>query len=360
MKKIALSLAAISLAFFASCGSKNEGAKGPQQAPPPTLKVSTLQTQDVTTYDTYSTTIEGKQNVEIRPKVSGFVQEIYVEEGQKVKKGQLLFKLETESLSQDAKAAKAAVNAAQVEVDKLKPLVEKNIISNVQLETAKAQLEQAKSSYQSINANIGYSRVTSPVDGYIGEIPFKVGTLVTNTTAQPLTTVSDISEVRAYFSLNEKELLEIKERVAKEGRYIDVNKAPEVELIMVNGEPYEHKGKIAMVNSIINSTTGSVTLRADFKNPKLILSSGSTGEIKIPTEQKDIFVIPKTATLDIQGNKLVYVLQEDNTIKTQHIKIVDQTDADYLVSEGIEEGTTIVVEGVSKLRDGQEIQPAKQ
>lgn len=185
---------------------------------------------------------------------------------------------------------------------------------------------------------------------------------MTSTTAQPpLTTVSDISEVRAYFSLNEKELLEIKERVAKEGRYIDVNKAPEVELIMVNGEPYEHKGKIAMVNSIINSTTGSVTLRADFKNPKLILSSGSTGgEIKIPSEQKNIFVIPKLATLDIQGNKLVYVLQDDNTVKTQHIKIVDQTDADYLVSDGLEEGTTIVVEGVSKLRDGQQINPAKE
>ncbi|NJB36953.1 efflux RND transporter periplasmic adaptor subunit [Croceivirga sp. JEA036] len=359
MKKIAIGLTTISLVFFTSCGSKNEGAQGPQQAPPPSLKVSSLKKQNVTTFDSYATTIEGKQNVEIRPKVSGFVQKIYVEEGQKVKKGQLLFKLETESLSQDANAAKAAVNAAQVEVDKLKPLVEKNIISNVQLETAKAQLEQAKSSYQSITANIGYSRVTSPVDGYIGEIPFKVGTLVSSTTAQPLTTVSDISEVRAYFSLNEKELLEIKERVAKEGRYIDVNKAPEVELIMINGEPYEHKGKIAMVNSIINSTTGSVTLRADFKNPKLILSSGSTGEIKIPTEQKDIFVIPKMATLDIQGNKLVYVLQEDNTIKTQHIKIVDQTDADYLVSQGIEEGTTIVIEGVSKLRDGQEISPVK-
>lgn len=160
MKKIAIGLTAMSLILFASCGSKNDGqpAGGPQQAPP-TLKVESLKKQDVTTFDTYSTTIEGKQNVEIRPKVSGFVQEIYVEEGQKVKKGQLLFKLETESLSQDANAAKAAVNAAQVEVDKLKPLVEKNIISNVQLETAKAQLEQAKSSYQSINANIGYSEL---------------------------------------------------------------------------------------------------------------------------------------------------------------------------------------------------------
>ena len=344
-----------SLVLFVSCKEDKNGASPQQSAP--SLKVTQLKKQDVTTYDLYSTSLEGKQNVEIRPKVSGFVQQIYVEEGQQVKKGQLLFKLETESLTQDANAAKAAVNAAQVEVDKLKPLVEKNIISNVQLETAKAQLEQAKSSYQSVTANIGYSRVTSPVNGYIGNIPFKVGTLVSATTTTPLTTVSDISEVRTYFSLNEKELLAIKQRVAKEGRTIDVNRAPEVELIMVNGEPYEHKGKIAMVNNIINSTTGSVTLRADFKNPDLILSSGSTGEIKIPAERKDVFVIPMTATVDLQGNKMVYVVGDDNTVTSKPITIIDQTQENYIVTEGFEEGDTLVIEGVSKLKSGQKIAP---
>lgn len=357
MKKIALGLSAISLAIIASCGGKNEQQATAPQAP--SLKVNTLEKQDITLYNSYSTNIEGEQNVEIWPKVSGFVQKIYVEEGQQVKKGQLLFKLETQTLSQDAQAAKAAVNVAQVEVDKLVPLVEKNIISEVQLKTAKAQLEQAKSTYSSIAANIGYSNIVSPVNGYIGEIPYKVGALVSSSMGQPLTVVSDISTVRAYFSMTEKQLLEMKSKMTKGGASVSSENSPEVELVMINGETYPHKGKIAMVNNIINPTTGSVTLRADFNNPNFLLSSGSTGTIKVPSPQKDVMVVPKMATVDIQGNKLVYILQDDNTVKSQKINIIDQTDSEYLVSQGVQPGNTIVVEGVSKLREGQSINPIK-
>lgn len=357
MKKIALGLSAISLAIFASCGGKNEQQAAAPQAP--SLKVNTLEKQDITLYNSYSTNIEGEQNVEIWPKVSGFVQKIYVEEGQQVKKGQLLFKLETQTLSQDAQAAKAAVNVAQVEVDKLVPLVEKNIISEVQLKTAKAQLEQAKSTYSSIAANIGYSNIVSPVNGYIGEIPYKVGALVSSSMGQPLTVVSDISTVRAYFSMTEKQLLDMKSKMTKDGASVSSENSPEVELVMINGETYPHKGKIAMVNNIINPTTGSVTLRADFNNPNFLLSSGSTGTIKVPSPQKDVMVVPKMATVDIQGNKLVYILQDDNTVKSQKINIIDQTDSEYLVSQGVQSGNTIVVEGVSKLREGQSINPIK-
>ncbi|USD26465.1 efflux RND transporter periplasmic adaptor subunit [Flagellimonas marinaquae] len=357
MKKIALGLSAISLAIFASCGGKNEQQATAPQAP--SLKVNTLEKQDITLYNSYSTNIEGEQNVEIWPKVSGFVQKIYVEEGQQVKKGQLLFKLETQTLSQDAQAAKAAVNVAQVEVDKLVPLVEKNIISEVQLKTAKAQLEQAKSTYSSIAANIGYSNIVSPVNGYIGEIPYKVGALVSSSMGQPLTVVSDISTVRAYFSMTEKQLLEMKSKMTKGGASVSSENSPEVELVMINGETYPHKGKIAMVNNIINPTTGSVTLRADFNNPNFLLSSGSTGTIKVPSPQKDVMVVPKMATVDIQGNKLVYILQDDNTVKSQKINIINQTDSEYLVSQGVQPGNTIVVEGVSKLREGQSINPIK-
>ncbi|MCA0958804.1 efflux RND transporter periplasmic adaptor subunit [Muricauda ruestringensis] len=357
MKKIALGLSAISLAIFASCGGKNEQQATAPQAP--SLKVNTLEKQDITLYNSYSTNIEGEQNVEIWPKVSGFVQKIYVEEGQQVKKGQLLFKLETQTLSQDAQAAKAAVNVAQVEVDKLVPLVEKNIISEVQLKTAKAQLEQAKSTYSSIAANIGYSNIVSPVNGYIGEIPYKVGALVSSSMGQPLTVVSDISTVRAYFSMTEKQLLDMKSKMTKGGASVSSENSPEVELVMINGETYPHKGKIAMVNNIINPTTGSVTLRADFNNPNFLLSSGSTGTIKVPSPQKDVMVVPKMATVDIQGNKLVYILQDDNTVKSQKINIIDQTDSEYLVSQGVQPGNTIVVEGVSKLREGQSINPIK-
>lgn len=358
MKKVSLGLTAISLILLASCGSKNQ-----QQAaapPAPSLKVSTLKKQNITLYNSYATNIQGEQNVEIWPKVSGFVQKIYVEEGQQVKKGQLLFKLETATLSQDAEAAKAAVNVAQVEVNKLIPLVEKNIISEIQLETAKAQLKQAKSNYSSIAANIGYSNITSPVNGYIGEIPYKVGALVSSTMGQPLTVVSDINRIRAYFSMNEKELLQMKMQMADNGDLVSSESSPEVELVMINGETYPLKGKIAMVNNIINSTTGSVTLRADFENPDHLLSSGSTGTIKVPSKYQGVFVIPQFSTIDLQGTKMVFVLNEDNTVSTVPINIVAQTDTQFIVKEGFEEGTTIVSEGVSKLRDGQTINPIKQ
>ncbi|WP_239057385.1 efflux RND transporter periplasmic adaptor subunit [Muricauda sp. TY007] len=358
MKTIKSIVVATGVLLLMSCGGKNQQQATAPQAP--SFKVSTLKKQDITIYNSYSTNIQGLQNVEIWPKVAGFVQKIYVEEGQQVKKGQLLFKLETQTLSQDAEAAKAAVNVAQVEVDKLVPLVEKNIISEVQLETAKAQLEQAKSNYNSIAANIGYSNIVSPVNGYIGGIPYKVGALVSSTMGEPLTVVSDISSVRAYFSMTEKQLLQMKSEMADKGTPISSENTPEVELVMVNGETYPQKGKIAMVNNIINPTTGSVTLRADFDNPNQLLSSGSTGTIKVPSTYENTFVIPQFATVDLQGTKMVFILNDDNSVNTKPLNIVAQTDKEFIVNEGLEEGSTIVTEGVSKLKDGQTIKPVKQ
>ncbi len=358
MKNIAITTIFSMAILLSSCGSKENSAATPP--PAPTLKVETLKKKDITSYNEYSTTLEGKQNVEIWPKVSGFVQYIYVEEGQKIKKGQLLFKLETQTLSQDANAAKASVNVAQVEVDKLVPLVEKGIISNVQLETAKAQLMQAKSNYQSVNSNINYANITSPVNGYIGEIPYQIGALVSSAMTQPLTTVSDVSEVRAYFSMSEREALNFKSSIpTNEDHLLDLSKAPEVKLEMINGKEYAESGKIAMVNNIINSTTGSVTARADFKNPNNILSSGSTGKIRIPKSYKDVYEIPQSATVDLQGKKLIYVLKDDNTVTTMPLDIVENTQTGYLVQNGIPDGTTIVVEGVLKIKDGMAINPSK-
>jgi len=358
MKTIKSILVSTSALLIISCGGKDQQQAAAPQTP--SLKVSMLKKQDITLYNSYSTNIEGVQQVEIWPKVSGFIQNIYVEEGQQVKKGQLLFKLETQTLSQDAEAAKAAVNVAQVEVNKLIPLVEKNIIGKVQLETAKAQLEQAKSNYNSITANIGYSNIVSPVNGYIGGIPYKIGALVSSTMGEPLTVVSDISSIRAYFSMNEKELLQIKMQMANEGGAIASANSPEVELVMINGETYPQKGKIAMINNIINPATGSVTLRADFDNPNQILSSGSTGTIKVPSTYQDVFVIPQFVTVDLQGTKMIYVLNDDNTVTTKPLTIVAQTDKEFIVKDGLEAGSTIVTEGVSKLKDGQTINPVKQ
>src|SRR5690554_7538098 len=174
------------LLMFSSCGEKQNQQRAPQALPFP---VVTVPSQTVTAYATYPTSLEGIINSEVRAKTSGYITDVLVDEGQKVRKGQTLFKLETQTLSQDAAGAKANVNAAQVEVDKLKPLVEKNIISGVQLETAKAKLLQAQSAYNSIVANIDYANIKSPVDGYVGSIRLRKGTLVSPTGPEPLTTV---------------------------------------------------------------------------------------------------------------------------------------------------------------------------
>lgn len=360
MKKISIIGSLSLLVLLSSCFGKVPEQQNAPKMPAPSLKVVALSQKDITIFNEFSTTLEGKQNVEIWPKVSGFIQNIYVEEGQKIKKGQLLFKLETQTLNQDANAAKASVNVAQVEVDKLRPLVEKNIISPVQLETAEAQLKQAISNYESVISNINYSRITSPVDGFIGEIPYKTGALVSSAMANPLTTVSDISEVRAYFSLSEKELLKFKESIPlNQKNQFDLDNANDARLIMVNGEEYPEPGKIAMINTIINSTTGSATARVDFKNPNNLLTSGSTGKIKIPYLYKDAYEIPQAATIDLQGYKLIFIVKDNNTVTTKPIQISANTEKGFIVTSGLEPGTRIVTEGVSKLRDGMAINPLK-
>ena len=230
------------------------------------FQVTTIPQKTVTGYTSYPTRIEGVNNSEVRAKISGYITEVLVDEGQKVRKGQTLFKLETQSLNQDAAAAKANVNAAQVEVDKLKPLVEKNIISNVQLETAKARLQQARSTYNSIVANIDYGNIKSPVDGFVGAISLSKGSLVSPSSQEPLTTVSDISEVYAFFCMNEKEYLDFIQNA--EGKNIEekINNLPKVTLILANGSTYEKRGTIETINSQVNANTGSISFRAVFEN----------------------------------------------------------------------------------------------
>ena len=322
-----------------------------------TLNVQKVKKQDAVVYQQYSASLEGQQNVEIRPKVTGFIQKIYIDEGQVVKKGQLLFKLETATLSQDASAEKAKVNAAQVEVDRLFPLVERNIISNVQLETAKANLAQAKSNYNSIIANINYANITSPVNGVVGSLPYKEGSLVSGTIAEPLTTVSDTKNMRAYFSMNEKQLLDFSRTFKGNTMQEKINNIADVSLILVDNSKYEHPGKIETINGLINKRTGSTEFRAAFQNPEGILRSGGSGVVQIPFTEKNIVLVPQVAVFEMQGKKIVYVVGKDNKVESRVIDTKGTLDLDFIVSSGIEEGDLLVVEGVSKLTEGQEIIP---
>lgn len=345
------------LLLFSSCGDDKSAQQAQMAQQAPTLPVVAIPTKTVTAYTTYPASIEGIVNSQVQAKISGYITDVLVDEGQKVKKGQTLFRLETQTLSQDAAAAKANVNAAQVEVDKLKPLVDKNIISNVQLETAKAKLQQAKSGYNSIAANIDYGNIKSPVDGYVGSINLRKGALVSPSSQIPMTTVADISKVYAYFSMNEKEYLDFIQNA--EGKTIEekIKKMPKVRLLLANGSLYEEEGTIETINSQVNANTGSISFRAVFDNPSRILTNGNSGKIQIPKVFTDALVVPQESTFEQQGSVYVYKVGQDSTATSTKIGIAAEVDNLYVVNAGLDKGEKIVAKGANKLRGNTKIKP---
>ncbi|WP_311196113.1 efflux RND transporter periplasmic adaptor subunit [Antarcticibacterium sp. 1MA-6-2] len=301
--------------------------------------------------------MEGTVSSAVRAKTSGYITDVLVDEGEKVRKGQTLFKLETQSLSQEVGAARANVNAAQVEVDKLKPLVEKGIISSVQLQTAEARLAQAKAGLSGINANIGYATIKSPVDGYVGAINFREGALISPADPSPLTTVSDIDEVYAFFSLNERDYLNFIQNAEGENIQEKIENFPPVQLELVNGENYSEEGEIQTVTGIVDRSTGTVGFRAMFPNPNGILASGNSGTIKIPQTFENVPVVPEASTFEQQGKVHVYVVQGDTVAISRVITVRDRIENIIVVASGIEEGEKIVAKGVGLVRSGMAIQP---
>ncbi|MFV0573010.1 MAG: efflux RND transporter periplasmic adaptor subunit [Xanthomarina gelatinilytica] len=355
LRSYSLALIGLVTLSFTSCKQEQPQQQAQQQTLP--FTVTTVPQKSATAYTSYPTTIEGTINSEVRAKVSGYIQKVLVDEGQQVKKGQVLFKLETESLSQDAEAAKASVNVAQVEVDKLKPLVEKNIISEVQLETAKANLAQAKSAYNSVVANIGYATVKSPVDGYVGAIPYREGSLVSATSTNPLTNVASIERIFAYFSMNETEYLNFIQQTEGKTLQDKIKNFPKVQLLLANGQTYEQQGTLETVTGQVDANTGTVSFRAVFNNPNLLLTNGNSGIIKIPKRYENAIVVPKSATFEQQGQVFVYKVGENNTAVSTLVSVVDQTEVVYIIQSGVSEGDKIVAKGIGKLRNKMPIIP---
>lgn len=338
-----------------SCGNNEQKQQAPQGPMP--FQVTTIPQKSVIGYTIYPTSIEGVNNSEVRAKISGYITDVLVDEGQKVRKGQTIFRLETQSLSQDAAGARANVNAAQVEVEKLMPLVEKNIISNVQLETAKAKLQQAKSALNSIGANIDYANIKSPVDGYVGAIRLRKGTLVSPSSVEPLTTVSDISKVYAYFSMNEREYLDFIQNAEGETREEKIKNLPKITLILANGSEYEKEGTVETINSQVNSNTGSISFRAVFENDAQLLTNGNSGKIRVPQPFKDAIVVPKESTYERQGSYYVYKVADNDMAIATRINVLADVENMYVVSEGLKQGDKIVAKGVANLRGDAQIKP---
>jgi membrane fusion protein (multidrug efflux system) len=358
--------------FLAACGSGSKDPKAGAPTGPQNYPVVQIDAMNTTLESDYPATLEGQQNVDIRPKIDGFIEKIYVDEGATVKQGQPLFKINAPQYEQAVRTAQAAissaeaeVNAAQLQYNKTKPLVEKDIISKFDLDNAaltltakKANLAQAKAALVNAKVNLGYTVVSSPTNGVIGTIPYKVGALVSSNSAEPLTTVSSISKVYAYFSLNEKQLLQIARNT--KGRTLEdkIKQIPSVTLVLADGSVYSEKGKIETVSGQINTATGSSSLRATFPNPNGLLRSGSSASIRIPQYVENALLVPQKSTTDIQGKKFVYLVTDTGGVKSTNVEIMELTKGNYyVVTQGLKPGSKIVLEGFASLKDGDKIKP---
>jgi len=361
-------------AILASCGGKDEKAAqaAAAAAEPQPYPVFAVNTQSTTLDSDYPATIEGIENVDIRPKVDGFIERIYVDEGAFVRKGQLLFTINAPQYEQQVRTASAAissaeadVNAAQLQVNKTKPLVDKDIISKYELESAqltlqsrRAALAQAKAALVNAKVNLGYTRITSPVDGVVGSLPFKAGSLVSGTSAQPLTTISNTSKVYAYFSLNEKQLLDFSTIYKGKNLTEQMKNIPAVSLILADGTIYAQNGKIESINGQINTTTGSASLRATFPNANSILKNGASAMVRIPQHISDVILIPQKSTTDLQGKKFVYLLGDSAKVVNTPVEVMDITKGKfYVVTKGLKAGDKVVLEGFQSLKEGTKIKP---
>ena len=348
----------ITVLFFSSCAEKKKAAK----APPAPYDVLTVAPQRTTTYRDFPATIQGQQVVEIRPMVDGYLENIYVPEGSVVTKGQLLFKIKNPQYLQQVVTAQAAikiaqadVSAAAMDVEKVRPLVEKDIVSKYELDAAQytlkskeAALAQAQATLVNANTNIGYTYIKAPQSGVIGLIPYKIGALVSSSTANPLTTLSNTGNVDAYFSLNEKQVLNFWNHVPGNTLTDKLNSLPAAKLLLADGTLYPQNGKLQTASGSISTTTGTTTFKATFPNPMGIIQSGASATVRIPRDNDTALVIPQTATYQLQDKSFVYKLLPGNKVISVQISSTPANDGSFLIiTNGVASGDKIILNGMN-------------
>lgn len=363
-----ITLLSLVAAFLISCSGKDAGA--PAQAPA-TLPVLSIANQTATTDTEFPAAIQGKTDVEIRAQVNGTLDKIFVDEGAYVTQGQPLFKINDNPYRQQYNNAKASLNAAeasvanaQIEVDKLTPLVQNKVVSDFQLKTAKANLSIAKANVEQMKANVAnaeinlsYTLIKAPVSGYIGRLPRKQGSLISPNDPESLTTLSDTKEVYAYFSLGENEFIKFKSLYKGNTIADKLKQLPPVSLVLADNSEYTQTGRIDMVDGQFDKTTGAITLRAKFPNTNGLLRSGNTGRVKISLQQQNSIVIPQESTIEIQDKIYVFLVDANNAVTRQPIIVSGKSGTDYIVTDGIKTGDRIVLKGFENLPDGATIVP---
>ena len=361
MRKNKILILAVSALLLASCGKSGGGRPnfGDNEYP-----VMTVGTTSAAMQTTYPASIKGVQDVQISPKVQGFITSINVKEGQTVSAGQVLFVIDNATYQAQVRQSQAAVNTAQTQVNTAKltyensqKLYDNKVIGDYELQTAqnsyesaKAALAQAQAGLASAKEMLSFCYVKSPASGVVGTLPLKVGALVS--AASVLTTVSNISQMEVYFSVNEKDALSM----SKQGDGLSA--LPSVKLQLADGTIYGHEGHVTKMSGVIDAATGAVQMIAVFPNPDRLLKSGGSGSIVIPHDQSSAIVLPQTCVMEVQNKKFVYLLGKDNKVKYTEIKVDPQNDGNsYIVTEGLKTGDKYVTNGITKLNDGMEIVP---
>ena len=361
MKKSKIFVFAAFALLLASCGGKSGGRPqfGDNEYP-----VVTVGTSSASSQATYPASIKGVQDVQISPKIGGFITRINVKEGQTVSAGQVLFEIDNATYQAQVRQAQASVNTAQAACNTAKlsyensqKLFENKVIGDFELqsatnqyEQAKAGLAQAQAALASAKEQLSFCYVKSPAAGVVGTLPFKVGALVS--AANALTTVSNISSMEVYFSMTEKDALEM----SKSGD--GLSQLPAVQLQLADGSIYAHEGKVTKMSGVIDQATGTVQLIAVFPNAEKLLKSGGSGAIIIPHQNSSAIVIPQSCVMEVQNKKFVYLLGKDNKVVYTEIKVAPQNDGNnYVVTEGLKVGDKYVTNGITKLTDQMEIVP---
>jgi len=364
MKKKNVYLALALSATLVSCG----GGGGMPSFGDNEYPVVEVKTSDAEMKTTYPATINGIQDVEIRPKTSGFLTQINVTEGQTVQAGQLLFVIDNETFQAQVRQAQATVNTAQSQVntakltyENSKQLFDSHVIGQYELQTAEnayssaqAQLAQAQAVLASAREALSYCYVKSPAKGVVGTLPFKKGALVSGSNV--LTHVSDISEMEVYFSMTEKDMLAMSK--GDGGLKGAIEQFPGVRLQLADGSLYAYEGHVAAISGVIDQATGSVQLKARFPNPESLLKSGGSGTIIIPRQNTGAIIIPQSVVMQVQDKKFVYLLGDSNKVAYTEIKVDPQNDGvNFIVTDGLKVGDKYVTNGITKLSDKMEIVP---
>ncbi|WP_109610915.1 efflux RND transporter periplasmic adaptor subunit [Mucilaginibacter oryzae] len=362
-------LMALAIAIYVTgCSSKAQSTEE-ETAATDTLQlpVFTLDRQDTVIQKSYVADIQALRNIEIRSRVRGFLEKIYVDEGKQVKKGQLLFKLNDQEFKVNLSKAKAALSnamadakATELEVARVKLLVDKKVISKSELEVAeskmsadRATIEEARSMVQSAEDQLAYTYIHAPFDGIIDRIPLKSGSLIDEGTL--LTSLSDISSMYAYFSFPENEYLQyIRKKESAPGQTSD-----KVKLVLADGLDFPYEGEIETVEAEIEQKTGSINFRARFPNPNKLLRHGATGKLFISTRADSVIMVPQQSVFDIQDKSYVYLIDKNNKLHMQAFTPQTRLSKFYIVKDGLKAGDRILYEGAQNVRDGMTIKPQK-